>query len=328
MYAHLGKSVRHWARSVTTFCLLLSLTTVANDVTSSAQVTEVLQAQANRTDIVIISDIHPSAYAEGNSPVLDISAQLFDFYSFYLSDYQLHSRFINAPRALSEMQQRTNYCWPKAVKTAERSALGYFSSQPQVIFPPLRLYMLANHPRAAQVQGLIDNSADGHVALETLVQLGPELVLGAMRGRSYTPAVDSVIQALEPNGQIWVRTVPDRATGLFDMLLNGRIDMSLHNSVEMRHFMDLRQLEPELLVVPLREASEPLLGYVMCSRSDVTRRFLADLDHAISASVKQRGYFDLHMSWVPEAEQAYYQQIYNQQFGTEFELSDKPQGAD
>lgn len=273
-----------------------------------------------RDDVLLFTDVDPDAPVEHATSSTDIGGQLLNFYLPYLDAFNIRQRFANPARALSIISQRNDACRGKSVYTEERAAVAAYSQQAHVVFPPLRLYMLASHPRANEILELLDTSDDGFLPLSDILQVDPGLTLGLMRGRSYTRELDQAIDDDQHSNQLWIRAVPDQASGLFDMLINERIDLTIHTSVSVKRFTELRGIEPELIVIPLREASEPLQGYFVCSQSETGVRFLTAMDRAVSEVSQSRAYFEAHMSWVPAAERPFYAQIYNQQFGTAFSL--------
>ena len=273
-----------------------------------------------RDDILLFTDVDPAAPIERESSSTDIGGQLLNFYLPYLDDFNIRQRFANPARALNFIGQRNDACRGKSVYNEERAAIATYALQAHVVFPPLRIYMLASHPRANQLLELLDASEDGFLPLSDILQVDPGLTLGLMRGRSYTRELDQAIDADQHSNQLWIRAVPDQASGLFDMLINERIDLTIHTSVAVKRFIEMRDIEPELIVIPLREASDPLQGYFVCSQSATGERFLAAIDLAVSEVSQSRAYFDAHMSWVTAAERPFFARIYNQQFGTDFSL--------
>lgn len=273
-----------------------------------------------RDDILLFTDVDPATPVERQSSSTDIGGQLLNFYLPYLAEFNIHQRFANPARALNIIGQRSDACRGKSVYTEERAAALIYTQQAHVVFPPLRLYMLASHPRAQEILELLDTSEDGFLPLADILQVDPGLTLGLMRGRSYTPELDQAIDADQHSNQLWIRAVADQASGLFDMLIKERIDLTIHTSIAVKRFTELRDIEPELVMIPLREASEPLQGYFVCSQSETGTRFLAAMDLAVNEVSHSRAYFDTHMSWVTPAERPFFARIYNQQFGTEFSL--------
>lgn len=281
----------------------------------------VVNAQASaREDVLVFTDADPATAAERQTSSSDINGQLIDFYQPYLKNFNVHQRFMNPARAFSLVQERHDACWAKTVYTEERARRVAYSNQAHVVFPPLRLYMLASHPRAQQLQALLATSEDGFLPLADVLAVDPDLTLGLVRGRSYTPELDRAIDRDEHSNQLWIRSVPDQSSGLFEMLINERIDMTIHTSIAVKRFTELRDIDPELLVIPLREASAPLPGYFMCGQHELGHRFLAAIDYAVSELSHTRAYFDAHMSWVTAAERPFFALVYNQQFGTNFSL--------
>ncbi|MCC5880336.1 MAG: hypothetical protein JJU03_10645 [Idiomarina sp.] len=271
-------------------------------------------------NILVFTDVDPTSPDERQTSATDIGGQLLEFYLPYLDDFNIRQSFVNSSRAISMIQQRGDACRGKTVYTEERAQTVAYTNNAHVVFPPLRLYMLASNKHAETFLELLAASEDGFLSLAEVLELDADLTLGLMRGRSYTPGLDQAIANDQHSNQLWIRAVADQSSGLFDMLVNERIDLTIHTSVAVKRFTELRNIDPELLVIPLREAREPLLGYFMCSRNDLGQRFLSAVDTAVNELAHTRAYFDAHMSWVTEVERPFYAALYNQQFGTNFEL--------
>lgn len=274
------------------------------------------------TQILWFTDFDPEKNHElsENNPTRNINGQTLELLTPYLNSYQLIPRVTNAARTLAILAQSEDVCTGKSVYTDERAAYSHYSSLPQVVFPPLRLYMLASHPLAEQVQQLLAESPEKRLPLHDILSIDKNLTLGLMRGRSYTPELDKAIDNDRFSNQLWIRSVPDQSAGLFTMLLNGRVDFTIHTSVASQRFIDEAGVDDEMVVIPLVEAGEHLSGYMMCSKSDTGARFIADADNALKQASQQRAYFDMHMRWVPAAERPYLADIYNATYGTNFLL--------
>lgn len=277
-------------------------------------------AQSTRPDIIYLTDVDPAVEVDNITSSHDINSQLLPLYSPYLQGFNIQPRFVNSPRAQALLRENANVCRGKSVYNDERAQYAYASDLPQVVFPPLRLYMLASHPLAERVEALQQESENRHLSLAQVLALSPDLTLGLVRGRSYGEALDDALNADNYSNQLWIRSSPDQASGLFDMLVSGRIDLTIHTSVAMERFIQMRgQQPPELKVIPLQEAEQALLGYALCNKSEQGQAFLAAMTVAVRELSQTRAYFDLHMSWVPEAEQPYLAALYNQVYGTNFQ---------
>jgi uncharacterized protein (TIGR02285 family) len=272
------------------------------------------------SQILWFTDVDPSSVSapDNHSPTRDINSQTMHVLAPYLSGYELLPRVTNAARTLSILASSDDVCTGKSVYTENRAAYSHYTQLPQVVFPPLRLYMLASHPLAQQVQQRLAASEANRLSLHDVLSMDRNLTLGLMRGRSYTPELDKAIDSDQYSNQLWIRSVPDQSSGLFTMLLNGRVDFTIHTSVASQRFMHDAGVDDELVVIPLTEAGAHLSGYMMCSKSELGERFIADANHAIEQASKQRAYFDMHMSWVPRGERPFLAEIYNATYGTNF----------
>lgn len=263
-------------------------------------------------------DADKASAAEKSNPTRNINGQTMSMLSPYLQGYELVPRVTNAARTLSILANSEDVCTGKSVYTEDRAAYSHYSKLPQVVFPPLRLYMLASHPLAEQVQNQLNKSEQKRLSLHDVLSMDKNLTLGLMRGRSYTPDLDVAIDNDRFSNQLWIRSVADQSSGLFTMLLNGRVDFTIHTSVASQRFIADAGVDDELMVIPLVEAGDHLSGHIMCSKSDLGERFIADANNALESVSQQRAYFDLHMSWVPVAERPYLADIYNATYGTNF----------
>lgn len=269
--------------------------------------------------IIWLTDVDPEVPVATPTSSSDINSQLLELYQPYLNDFNVQPRFVNSARAQAMLSEQAHVCRGKSVYNEERGQYANASALPQVVFPPLRLYMLASHRLAGQVEALKSASDDDHLSLQEVLSLSPNLTLGLVRGRSYGEDLDQALSRDRHSNQLWIRSVPDQASGLFDMLVSGRIDLTIHTSVAMERFIQMsNQAQPDLKVIPLREADRALLGYLLCNRSEQGQQFLQSVNLAIEELSRTQDYFDMHMSWVPAAERPYLARLYNDVYGTSF----------
>lgn len=271
-------------------------------------------------EIIFFTDVDPTNPPSQVTSSSNINAQLLPLYEPYLHEFSVRTRFINTARAQVMLGQQANACKGKNVYTEERARHAIYSDLPQVIFPPLRLYMRAENIHADDVRALLEASEEGYLSIDDVLAVSPTLTLGRVQGRSYTPELDAVLDGVIGSSQVWVRSVQDQAAGLFDMLVNERIDLTIHTSVAMQRFIQSNNDTTDLLVIPLAEAQEALPGYIMCSSSSLGERFINAMNVALKEVSQTRQYFDYHMSWVPSAERPYLAALYNQTYGTNFSL--------
>lgn len=297
-----------FVKTAVAFCLAIACTSASAALAS--------------TQIQWFTDFDPeqdSDTSEGN-PTRNINGQTMELLTPHLGNYELVPRITNAARTLAILEQNEDVCTGKSVYTEERAAYSHYSDLPQVVFPPLRLYMLASHPLASEVQQLLAETSEKRLPLHDILSLDKNLTLGLMRGRSYTPELDKAIDNDQFSNQLWIRSVADQSAGLFTMLLSGRVDFTIHTSVASQRFIDEAGVDDEMVVIPLVEAGEHLSGYMMCSKSETGKRFIADANNALKKASQERAYFDMHMRWVPAAERPYLADIYNATYGTNFRL--------
>lgn len=268
--------------------------------------------------VLWLTDMDPETPAPANISSHDINSQTLSLLSPYMPDFEMLPKVFDTTRSLQLLKKRKNACIGKSVYNEERDSFSHYSHLPQVVFPPIRLYMRADHELAPLIERMLEK--EPQLSLQQVMTLDPKLILGIARGRSYTQQLDEAIEAIQDSGQLWSRAVPDQSAGLFDMLMMQRLDMILLTSVPIQRFMQTSLSEQPLLAVPLNEATNYLAGYMACNDSPQGRSFIDSFNQAIRQVSQQRAYFDMHMSWVPVTEQPHFAALYNAAYGTNFKL--------
>lgn len=189
-----------------------------------------------------------------------------------LVNYQHQEVQAPFPRIMTEVKDGAHWCFNGAIKTPERETFAYFSL-PASIFMPVKVIVRK------------DNTAGfkGPQSLESLLQ-NRKLKTSVMRNRSYSPAIDKLLQAHPPLENY---SEQSEAVG---MLLAGRIDymielplLALDQARKMGH-------PDELMALPTVEAGEMVYNRVMCAKNEWGRKVVAQTN-AVLRSERTKPYY-------------------------------------
>jgi uncharacterized protein (TIGR02285 family) len=266
-------------------------------------------------DVTLVTDIIPNEKAQkiyqGISIDVDTTALIFE----QLPQYQLSFVKANNPRSFKLIENGKHFCAGNKILTQERQKHALVGQLPQVVFPGLRLFIRNEHPLFAEInRNLI---ATGKLSLTDLFQYYPKLKIAVIKGRSYGEAIDALINDSNWQQNFWQRSASDMSVGALEMLKAGRVDLLLEYSNVVEFYN--QQANYQLLVsYPVKESAPYVLGYYYCSKGELGRQVLNDIDQVIKQLSKTPAYFESHSRWFDQSSQQDLKNYYNQVFGTNF----------
>ena len=200
------------------------------------------------------------------------------------------------PRIMTEVKDGGRWCFNGAIKTPEREAFAYFSIRAS-IFMPLKVIV-----RKDNTLGL-----KGPQSLEALLQ-NRKLRTSVMRNRSYSPAIDKLLQANPPS-----ENYSEQAEAV-GMLLAGRIDymielplLALDQARKMGH-------ADELMPLPTVESGEVVYNRVMCAKNEWGRKVIEQADAVLRIERSKPYYRKIVEKWHDEGSAADIRKIYDSVF--------------
>ena len=249
--------------------------------------------------------------------VLDINDSTFEVLASQLPAIPVRQQQASIRQVQELLQARPDACVGNKLVTAERRQWGLISHQPQVVFPGLRLFVREDSGLLSVLQ---QRSKDGSLSVRLLLAGTQRFRLGYAAGRSYGEQLDKLFGTNDSQRFLWPRTGPDQAGGLLQMLSLGRIDFLLEYPNVVSHYWRQLPDPPPLQSFAIDESPAVLKGHIICADTPQGRALLSLLDHTISVMSHRPEYLAAHLRWFEPAMQPAVLALYNQAYGTRFQL--------
>jgi uncharacterized protein (TIGR02285 family) len=225
---------------------------------------------------------------------------------------------VNFERQHMLLQGSQAVCTGRKIITPERSAIGRYSSVPQLFAPGLRLFVFKGSAYAKSIAA--NATAESTVSLQQLTLDYPQLIFGAVSARSYTVELDNIMRTMQQQNRLWQRSADDMASGMAQMLANGRVDAIVeYTNIVSTLFADNK--EPPFDSYVIAEAPAFINGYILCSGNAAGQLLAQRFSAAISHASQHISYLQAHLKWFPVTEHAAIVNYYNQIYGANFSLA-------
>lgn len=184
-----------------------------------------------------------------------------------LPQYRHRLQLVNLSRGLEQLKQPAITCLLPTIRTPERDQLGHYVGL-FVAMPHQLLIRSRDQARLAAGQN--------EVSLRALLQ-DTRLRGGLIQDRSYGPSLDPLLN--DPAVQTRLLRIQTSSAGnnLFDMLEHGRIDYLLEYA-EVTQFVQQQGGASDLTLLPLQEASTPVVSGIYCSRTPAGAKVIREID--------------------------------------------------
>lgn len=221
-----------------------------------------------------------------------------------LSQYHHINQVMTPARAWHQIAKKDHLiCHPSALKTAEREAYAYFS-QAAMITPVIRALMSKRTWKK-----LFANQASINIATYLADEKGS---LGIVSHRSYGELIDRVIeQGVRKNNNIVQASGRYGSRQLFEMLINGRIDLMLEYPWVTAYFNKvMKNRDVELVNLNISDFPNYSPSYVACTRNEEGKKLIEQLNDYIAHSIPLVKNRQRMMDWLDEDEAAKFEQDY------------------
>ncbi len=209
-------------------------------------------------------------------------------------------------RVLENIKTRNDACSVSLLKTPEREAWMYFSSQRGLVLPNA-LVMLRN--RAEAVKPFLN--AQGEVVLASLLADG-HFKLGLSAERSYGQPVDQVIKR-HPEAIVTISAKDQFVSRLLKLVNQNEFDAVLGYAIELKYTAREMKLNmQDFAIYPLAESSGLLPVSVACSKSEMGRRVIVAINHLLADKNLRREMDAQYRSWLDDESALYYDQLLRQ----------------
>ena len=184
--------------------------------------------------------------------------------------YQYHELVAPPPRVFAEMRKGANVCTPDLIKTPERETFITFSAVPAL--PPAIVTLTLRKSDWTRF-GRRDS-----LSLEQVLEI-PGVRVGSAHGRSYGTVVDGLLK--KHADKVESRSGDKLYSGLLNMLLHRRIDAVLGMASEASFMTRLARVQDKVVIVPIKEVTPRLMGYVGCSNTVWGRAYIRHVDRVL-----------------------------------------------
>ena len=218
-----------------------------------------------------------------------------------LPQYEAHYETVNIARALLMLDAGEPACYMSAVWTPDRDRK-YFTSR-ITLTPPLQLIVRAS------MQDRLPRNAAGEVLVESLLTQHSTTLRGlVINQRSYSPAIDTLVQKYRQSAGLITVNFGDSSINVMRMLSAGRADYSFeHDSVLAYNLAQNPQgLGPEALVAVPIAGVGPFYAAILCPHTPWGRERILAIDAALSRLARGREYRAMLDRWrTPQTVQRY-----------------------
>lgn len=257
----------------------------------------------------------PLRYISPEHQQIDIDASTLKIIiSFLESDDFFTTINANPKRGFELLKSRNNVCMGNRIKTQERKQYAYITDIPQIVFPGLRLYINKSSNKYNKINNLANRN--GVISLADVFEQVADVKLGIADGRSYGSQIDKLLNAPTNAHLIWKRNASLAGRGVVKMLENERFDISIEYTNVFQFYTSENQ--NTMQSYPIQEASQYVLGNIICSKSPQGLALINALNKAIAKASKTRDYLEAHLKWFGKDTQADAIKYYNEVYKTSF----------
>ncbi|MFE8070498.1 TIGR02285 family protein [Marinobacteraceae bacterium S3BR75-40.1] len=235
-----------------------------------------------------------------------ITDRLLELLTEALPQYAHKRTILPTQRLLRALEEGDNVCNPAMKITPEREEYIVFSRRPSIIAPSNGITIRSEER---------DRFGEPPVALERLLK-ETSLVLGIEAGRAYGPGIDPLLERHKASDSVRRRFSSPAYPGLIKMLVRRRVDYVLGFPMEFSYVKETQNLEREIAFLPLKEPSKFSYSYIGCSKTATGRRFITDIDQALTSIRKTEEYRKAIERWLPPSIHKTFRQYYDQEFLT------------
>ena len=214
--------------------------------------------------------------------------RLFQELAQRMPEYTHRPELVNSARLWHFIGEGQPLCAGPLRKSPERLQRAYFT-------PVLRLAPVSLVVRSAQADALV--GADGRVSLATL--RGHRELNGRLEtARSYGASLDAALAGPNPVP----RLATSRVGQMVEFVAAGRYDYTLEYAFVVEYLRQNGRIKTELRSLPLKEAEDWDMGYMVCPRTPWGHAAVTAIDRAIREAATASDFRDAYLRWLPAAQ--------------------------
>jgi len=223
----------------------------------------------------------------------------------HLSGYTFGEELAEPAAIMTRLKAGDHVCSAAYIRTPERERVLAFSL-PDLILPPNGITVRKD--AVARVSG----GKPGPVSLAQLLA-NPNLRMAVAIGRSYGP-LDGLLEKYKNSPHVYWRRGEDIYRSLFDMLMKGSVDYIVGYPYEAVYVARERNVEGQVVTLPLVELPEYTLAHVVCPKTDWGRKVIGEIDRALAQERTRAGYREAIERWLDPALHTEFRRQYQERF--------------
>lgn len=260
------------------------------------------ETQPGNTLMWRLADLSPTYIRSGKYQGQGNGEGIIDILSKNLPDYTHTREYMPVARFLRITKRGDNYCYPSFQKNNEREETLYFSI-PALVTPGFQVAI-----RKQDWQSKFKGA--GRISFASLLQ-NKNLVLGIFPGRSYSPALDGILNAFAKK-HVFHRQAMDTSKGLVKMLARNRIDYMIIKSPSLQWELTLLNND-EIIGLPIIETPPFYIGHVVCTKNEWGKQVIEKVNRILKRERNTKAYRHVVERWVGKYQlkllRAYYRQL-------------------
>jgi hypothetical protein len=240
----------------------------------------------NASTIYIHTDNKADLYALRSHNKLDNLSAATNLHALEKQFTNIKFEYMPTKRSLLHMDNSKNICVVNKLKTKERKEKFIFS-QPVNIFLSRRLYQSTSYPPLN-----ISESGSNRVSLSDIFVEQPNTKMLLSTQISYGDALDAQI-ALISDVNIVTRHSAEQDIGITAMFARGRAEFALlypHQVYGSSFKINARSYS-------LNSIPPYVLGYLMCTKNDITKDFLNNVNNHLSKPNSLNKLLEIHLNY-------------------------------
>jgi len=257
-----------------------------------------VKAETKETIIWSRMDFVPFYILDGPFKNTGIADELLKFFQKHLTNYKHEQQIMTFSRLMNDVKNKKLRCNPLLLKTAPREEIYYYSEPVSPIFT--HVIITTRH---------VKRTTDGVSLQQLLEDSGGRFIIE--KGRSYGGNLDPILRKNVQLGKIEEKTIAGHRA--LKLLLSGRIDYFMETEVGASYLLRSYAPDQQISVIPLLEDSMAQFGYTVCTRTNIGRKVIEDLNEVLRHQQVSEEYRSILEKWLDRENHARFRAFYDRE---------------
>lgn len=243
----------------------------------------------------------PMQITKGEQIGRGIGDMAVDFLQKNLPEYHHEKSEVNLKRFFHTMKKEEKVCAIGIIKTVQREDFLYFSI-PALIRPGLSIVIkkdrikIFGNPNRISLAKLIKNE---------------NLVLGFDGDRSYTNAIDTILERHKGQKNVLKREGYDLIASSLKMLSKGHLDYIIEYPSQVMFISKEKKLSGQFYTISLEEAPNYTVSHVVCPKNSWGKKLIEKINVVLKNGRSTNQYYSFIERWVDERKRKEFREAYN-----------------